>query len=114
MLTHSLSGVVAHKLGGRLTILLTGRSKVKVTVTKTSLELGDKCHVIYNNETGEIIKIMADDEALIDPDAVEQLPSRPPITLEEETSLLDSERECSRLQEFGQCAHKLLFFIYFI
>jgi hypothetical protein len=74
MITHSMSGMVSTKIGRDLTILLTTGVKVKLRVKTTSLRLGDKVHVIYNHETGKVKEVLAEGEAMANPNAIESLP----------------------------------------
>jgi len=74
MITHSIGGVVFSKIGKTITILLTTRVKIKLKIKRTSLKLGDKVHVVYNNETGRVKEVLAEGTVLTNPKAIEVLP----------------------------------------
>ena len=100
MLSRTEAGVVVAKEGGCVTILLKPGNRIKAHVKNTTLKLGDKCHVAFNNASGKITKVLDHDEHSIDitmtPTEVGAFPTA------EECELLakDEERECSRSQKF--------------
>ena len=74
MILHSQGGVVSTKIGRDLTILLNTGAKVRLRVKKTSLRLGDKVHVAFNHETGEVKDITVEGSARPDAKTKESLP----------------------------------------
>lgn len=57
MLITTIDGVVSYRKGGKLSILLRTRKTIKVNMPNLTLELGDKCIVAFNNETGKVANI---------------------------------------------------------
>ncbi len=105
MITHSLNGVVSHKLRGKLTVLLTTGAEVEVKFKHTTLRLGERVNVAFNNETGRVASITSAHEVTSDPQLVEipawdkhPLLEDSPFYLELEEE--EEEGECSRGQGF--------------
>lgn len=83
MITHSIAGVISSKIGRYLTILLNSGNKIKIKIKRTSLELGDKCHVTFNHETGKISELLGYEETPTDINSIEIKPLKEHLDLED-------------------------------
>lgn len=108
MLSKTEAGVVVAIDGDHLTILLQTGNKREICVTYTTLKLGDRCSVAFDNSTGNIVNVYGYEEASTN-DVVE-LPSteKKPNPQELEQIGDDVELECSRIQEGEDAEWELL------
>lgn len=77
--------------------MLNTNNKVTVRIKHSTLKLGSKCHVAFDNSTGDITKVLDYDEHTVDttlrPTPVEEFPDA-------------KESECVGEAEFGECSRR--------
>lgn len=101
MLTTTVGGWVSSKIGWDLVILLQTGSRISVRAENTSLKLGERCHVLFNHTTGEVVKLFAYDELVPDQKAVEPPEKEQPPTGTDNPTL-DMQREVLGEQGFEE------------
>lgn len=73
MISKSVAGVVSSKIGRHFTILLKNGNKIKLKTKTSSLELGDRCHVAFNSETGTVVELLGYNETPTNMSAIEPM-----------------------------------------
>jgi len=97
MISTSQPGVVVRARRRALSIRLSSGSLLKVDYNPVNLKIGDRVHVLFNQETDEVASIMAVNGAMHDPNEVEPVPweTLPPLEFheDEEVELVENSRE---------------------
>jgi len=109
MLSYSENGVVESFRRGYLTILLLKGNRVKVKVKRTSLKIGDECHVCFNSITGKIAHVLCDEDhshVMVEPTSLPDPPTPEEIDqqgiIEVESFLGNQEGEDFGFWEFSR------------
>lgn len=66
MLSRTLDGVIIKKNRDKLVIMLETRNKVTFIDKNTTLEIGDKCYVAFNEVTDKVANVFSYNEFSID------------------------------------------------
>lgn len=66
MLSRTLDGVIVRKNRDKLVIMLESNCKVTFEDKGTTLELGDRCHVAFNEATDKVVNVFSYGEFSID------------------------------------------------
>ena len=62
MLSLTQSGTVTRKKGNTLTIILKGGRKVSTDASKYQLQVGQKCHVAFNDADDKVTQVYCNNE----------------------------------------------------
>lgn len=58
MFTLTTKGIITRKKGKTLTIIMKGGCKVTTKLCEAQLEVGDKCHIAFNDAEGTITEVL--------------------------------------------------------
>ena len=92
MLSRTLGGTIVRKTRDTLTILLETGCKVTYTDKGTTLELGDQCHVAFNEVTDKVVRLYSYKEFSIDHNIIP--PHREYYPSHEELGEILGDRDC--------------------